>query len=68
MLHRKRLEKGSNIPAWKGGLTGLQINENFGHKFFYNFLFTSLNICFWCSKDFDYPQHMFWLKNKKIYL
>ena len=33
----------------------------------------SLNICFGCSKEwsqcdgaFEYPQHMFWLKNKKV--
>ena len=36
------------------------------------FLYISLNICFWCSKEpshrdrsFEYPQHMFWLRNKK---
>ena len=36
------------------------------------FLSISLNMCFGCSKDpshrdgsFEYPQHMFWLKNKK---
>ena len=33
----------------------------------------SLNMCFGCSKEpshrdgsFEYPQHMFWLRNKKI--
>ena len=33
----------------------------------------SFNICFGCSKEpshldgsFEYPQHMFWLRNKKI--
>ena len=37
------------------------------------FLLISLNICFRCSKEpshrdssFEYPQHMFWLKNKKF--
>ena len=33
------------------------------------FLPISFNICFGCSKEgcsFEYPQHMFWLKNKKI--
>ena len=35
------------------------------------FLSISLNVCFGCSKDlfhragsFEYPQHMFWLRNK----
>ena len=34
------------------------------------FLSISLNLCFWCSKElshwdssFEYPQHMFWLRN-----
>ena len=38
-----------------------------------NFLSTNFNICFGCSKEpsrgdgsFEYPQHMFWLRNKKI--
>ena len=37
-----------------------------------NFLSVSLNMCFGCSKElshrdgsFEYPQHMFWLRNKK---
>ena len=37
------------------------------------FLPISCNICFGCSKEpshwdgsFEYPQHMFWLRNKKI--
>ena len=30
------------------------------------FLFICLNICFGCSKEtFQYPQHMFWLRNFK---
>ena len=33
------------------------------------FLSISLNMCFGCSKvrdsSFEYPQHMFWLRNKK---
>ena len=36
------------------------------------FLTISLNMCFGCSKEpphrdgsFEYPQHMFWLRNKK---
>ena len=37
------------------------------------FLSISFNICFGCSKElshrdgsFEYPQHMLWLRNKKI--
>ena len=37
------------------------------------FLSISFNICFGCSKEssrrddsFEYPQHMFWLRNKTI--
>ena len=37
------------------------------------FLPINLNMCFGCSKEqshgddsFEYPLHMFWLKNKKI--
>ena len=37
-----------------------------------NFLPINLNICFGCSKEpshrdgsFEYPQYMFWLRNKK---
>ena len=36
------------------------------------FLHINLNICFWCSKEpshwdcyFEYPQHMFWMRNKE---
>ena len=36
------------------------------------FLSVSLNMCFWCSEEpshrdgsFEYPQHMFWLRNKE---
>ena len=39
------------------------------------FLSISLSMCFGCSKEtshrdgsFEYPQHMFWLRNKKIEL
>ena len=37
------------------------------------FLPINLNVCFGCSKEpshcdssFEYPQHMFWLRNKKV--
>ena len=52
---------------------GLQIKYNLGHKIDNIFLSTSLNICCGCSKEpshqdtsFEYPQHIFWLRNKKI--
>ena len=51
----------------------VRINKIFEHKFVNIFLTISLNICFVCSKEpshrdgsFEYPQHMFWLKNKKM--
>ena len=43
------------------------------HLFFYLALSISLNMCFRCSKpshsdgSFEYPQHMFWLRNKKTF-
>ena len=44
----------------------------FYHKIINIFLSISLNMCFGCSKEpshwdgsFEYPQHMFWLRNKK---
>ena len=37
------------------------------------FLTISFSVCFWCSKEpsqrdgsFEYQQHMFWLRKKKI--
>ena len=47
--------------------------QNMKSKIVNNFLPISFNICFGCSKEpshldgsFEYPQHMFWLRNKKI--
>ena len=44
----------------------------FKHKIVNTFLPIYLNMCFGCSKElshqdgsFEYPQHMFWLRNKK---
>ena len=49
------------------------MNTFFERKNVNIFLPISLNICLGCSKDpshsdgsFEYPQHMFWLRNKKI--
>ena len=49
-----------------------QLSKNNLRKIEIIFLSISLNICFGCSKEpshrdcsFEYPQHMFWLRNKK---
>ena len=49
------------------------VEQLFEHKNVNNFLPSNLNICFGCSKEpsqgdcsFEYPQHMFWLRNKKV--
>ena len=48
--------------------------QNFECKIVNIFLPISFNICFWVLKEpshldssFEYPQHMFWLRNKKNY-
>ena len=48
------------------------VKQKFEHKIVIIFLPINLNICFGCSKEpshrdgsFEYPQHMFWLRNKK---
>ena len=48
-----------------------EFNSNL-HKIAIIFLTIRLNMCFGCSKEpshrdgsFEYPQHMFWLRNKK---
>ena len=50
----------------------IQIGKNFQHNIMTIFLSISFNICFGCSKEpsdqdgsFEYPQHMFWFRNKK---
>ena len=47
---------------------------NFVRKTVIIFLAVSLNMCLGCSKEsahrdgsFEYPQHMFWFRDKKIY-
>ena len=49
-----------------------QLSKHFYYKIAIIFLPISLNMCFGCSKEpshrddsFEYPQHMFWLRNKK---
>ena len=46
------------------------MSKIFDHKIVIIFLSISLNMCFGCSKEpshsdssFEYPQHMFWLRN-----
>ena len=53
----------------------LDINIKNQRKIVNIFLPINFNICFGCSKEpshwdgsFEYPQHMFWLRNKKILL
>ena len=48
------------------------VKQNNLHKIVIFFLSIRLNMCFWCSKEpshrdgsFEYPQNMFWLRNKK---
>ena len=51
----------------------IEFNKNFQHTVLSNFLPISFNIWFGCSKglgahwdgSFEYPQHMFWMRNKK---
>ena len=48
------------------------VKQFFWHKIEIIFLSISLNLCCGCSKEpshrhgsFEYPQHIFWLRNKK---
>ena len=52
-------------------LSKVQLNKTFQRKIAIIFLSISLNMYFGCSKEpshldgsFEYPQHMFWLRNK----
>ena len=52
---------------------GIQIKKKYWYKIVNIFLSISLNICFGYSKELShrddflqYPQHMFWSRNKKI--
>ena len=72
--------KGVDQTAWMCWLicvfvVGMYIglNKIFECKIVNMFLPISFNICFRCSKEpshrdgsFEYPQNMFWLRNKKI--
>ena len=60
--------------AWKITILIIGLDKpNFERKIVNIFIPISLSICFGCSKgpshwdgSFEYPQHMFWLRNKKI--
>ena len=47
------------------------VEQKFRLKIVNIFLSISLNLCFGCSKEppqvgsFEYPQHIFWMRNKK---
>ena len=52
--------------------TEVKIYKNFQLKIVNIFLPINFNICFGCLKElshlngsFEYPQHMFWMRNKK---
>ena len=60
-----------SLPMHSSNHAYVQINQYSGRKTVCFFLSISLNIYFGCSKEashldgsFEYPQHMFWLKNK----
>ena len=51
----------------------VKINRNFQHKIVNIFLPIIVSLCYRCSKEpshrdgsFENPQHMFWLRNKKV--
>ena len=56
------------MNIWSKG----QLSKNNQRKIAIIFLSVTFNMCFGCSKElshrdgfFEYPQHMFWLRNKK---
>ena len=59
------------IPFFSKEKAGI-IRKFYERKIVIIFLPTNLNICFGCSKElshcdgtFEYPQHMFWMRNKE---
>ena len=60
------------ISEEKGRYSWGQLSKIFKPRNVIIFLSISLNMCFGCSKEpshrdgsFEYPKHMFWLRNKK---
>ena len=56
-------------------ITGLDKQNKIQQKIVNIFLPIIFSICFGCSKEpphregsFEYPQHMFWLRNKIVFL
>ena len=70
---RKSLLKSGIWIVWKGESTNTGLDrKKIPPKNVFFFLPISFNICFGCSKEpshwdgsFEYPQRMFWLRNKK---
>ena len=63
---------GGESPISSPSIPQGQLSKNNLRKIAIIFLSISLNMCFGCSKEpfhrdgsFMYPQHMFWLRNKK---
>ena len=69
---RKRVEGYLNFPTYILTLISIGLDKQiFECKIVNFFLLISFNICCGCSKEpshrdgsFEYPQHMFWVKNK----
>ena len=62
------------LPIWAFRQDSDQMNEIFELKIVNIFLPVRFNICFGCSKElsqwdssFEYIQHMFWLRDKKVW-
>ena len=61
------------LATWCVFVCGVDLDKHiFERKIVNVFITTRFNICFGCSKEpsqrdgsFEYPQHMFWLRNKK---
>ena len=60
-------------PVDSEGIHRFRYTKNFSVKIVNKFFPINFNICFWRSKEpshrdgsFEYPKHMFWLRNKKI--
>ena len=66
-------QSGSEDISTEERMYALPYSKMFEYKIVNIFLSISLNICLGCSKEsshqddsFEYPQNMFWPRNKKI--
>ena len=74
ILHNWALGKLNSIGSWcrklsdyMGGWCQVFFFWNSPEvKVVFSVLFIHSNLCFWCSKEtsFEFPQHMFWLRNR----